>query len=325
MLESTIQARLIGNYTASNWEEARCLWQCLEMGKFCTKKTSLLRHLPLLKSQDPETTVLFLIWSSISYPLIHHSVISLVLSEVFCNYTIKFKITIVAQKRCHPQKKNTSSPFFCVYSLYWSFFSDVLNIAIWCSKIYTTSRSDTLQKVAFAFSSVVTFATTWVRLVGGWVVYFWDSQLPTFSHQPIIGPKVRESEDFRSLDTQVQRSDENSFKGNRLFFSDILPISICSFCLLKDCKKVDISRKKMVGFVGFVGQADETSSEDVRVKAGTCSTPFSTVETSRIRTRGNFPGDSNQPGGRCIGKLWFKEGHQVYRLYICNIYMYIYI
>lgn len=83
MLESTIQARLIGNYTASNWEEAMCLWQCLEMGKFCTKNTSLLRHLPLLKSQEPENVVLFLIWSCIRYPVIHHSVISLVLSEVF--------------------------------------------------------------------------------------------------------------------------------------------------------------------------------------------------------------------------------------------------
>lgn len=72
----------------------------------------------------------------------------------------------------------------------------------------------------------------------------------------------------------------------------------------------------MVAKLGFVGQADERSSEDVRVKAGTCSTPFSTAETSRIRTRGNFPGDSSQPGGRCIGKLWFKEGHQVYRLCI---------
>ena len=262
--------------------------------------------------------VLFLIWSGISYPVIHHSVSSLVLSEVFCNY-IHHKIQntygtvyVVARKRCHPQKKNTSSPFFCVYSLYWSFFSDLLNIAIWCSKIYTTSRSETLQKVAFAFSSVVTFATTWASWLVVGVVYFWDSQLPTFSHQPIIGPKVRESEDFRSLDTQVQRSDENSFKGETLsmsvacgepwaFFPDILPISICIlFFWLKDCKKkVEFFRNKMVAKLGFVGQADERSSEDVRVKAGTCSTPFSTAETSRIRTRGNFPGDSNQSGGRC--------------------------
>lgn len=64
-------------------------------------------------------------------------------------------------------------------------------------------------------------------------------------------------------------------------------------------KKVEFFRNKMVAKLGFVGQADERSSEDVRVKAGTCSTPFSTAETSRIRTRGNFPGDSNQSGGRC--------------------------
>ena len=162
------------------------------------------------------------------------------------------------------------------------------------------------------------------QLFGGWVVLFLGHQLPTFSHQPIIGPKVRESEDFRSLDTQVQRSDENSFKGNRLFFSDILPISICSFVCWKTAKKWTFLEKKWLASLAcWAGWWN--IKWRCEVKAGTCSTPFSTVETSRIRTRGNFPGDSNQPGGRCIGKLWFKEGHQVYRLYICNIYMYIYI
>ena len=325
MLESTIQARLIGNYTASNWEEARCLWQCLEMGKFCTKKTSLLRHLPLLKSQDPETTVLFLIWSSISYPLIHHSVISLVLSEVFCNYTIKFKITIVAQKRCHPQKKNTSSPFFCVYSLYWSFFSDVLNIAIWCSKIYTTSRSDTLQKVAFAFSSVVTFATTWVSwLVVGWFI----SGTVNYQHfhtNQSLAPRFGNLKTSALWTHRFSEAMRTLSRAIGFFFLTFFQFLSVVFVCWKTAKKWTFLEKKWLASLASLGRLMKHQVKMWGWRRGPVQHPFPRLKLPGSEPEATFLETLISQVGDALGSYGSKKDTRyidcIYVTYIC-IYIY---
>ena len=90
---------------------------------------------------------------------------------------------------------------------------------------------------------------------------------------------------------------------------------MCSFVLLKDCSRGKFRNMAFMwkflygsgSFGSFVSQADQISGEDVRLKAGTSNT-FFTAETFEDRgTRGNFPGDSNQPGPRCIGKLWVQR------------------